>query len=322
MWFPSQTVGMILVPVLVAGAAELRPTIPVRADAPPERGYDQGVLGLQLVLDRAGFAPGLLDGHWGPKTRRALMLYRTANRRVPTQVARPYRHLTITRADAKQVGRLPTTWRAKSRATHLPYPSLLELVSERCHAAPALLGRLNPDHDLSRLEVGTTLMVPNVTRPAKPVQARQVRIFLGAKVVALYAGDGTCLASFPCSIAARAKDRPVGTFRVVASVPNPAYTFDPRMFPEVRGVRTRLRIPPGPRNPVGVWWIGLSKRGYGIHGTPSPQDIGKTGSHGCFRMANWDATCLGQMVKVGTTVVVKRGHPPAVASAAAPHVRR
>jgi lipoprotein-anchoring transpeptidase ErfK/SrfK len=83
---------------------------------------------------------------------------------------------------------------------------------------------------------------------------------------------------------------------------NPAYRFDPSMWPEVKGGKSALIIPPGPRNPVGLCWIALSLSGYGIHGSPAPEMIGKTGSHGCFRLTNWDAVRLGRMIKPGTPV--------------------
>jgi len=107
---------------------------------------------------------------------------------------------------------------------------------------------------------------------------------------------------FHCSIAADKARLPSGQASVIVISENPAYTFDPKMWPEVKDVTQKLTIPPGPRNPVGLCWIGLSLPGYGMHGTPMPEMIGKTGSHGCFRLTNWDALRLAKMVRVGTPV--------------------
>ena len=116
------------------------------------------------------------------------------------------------------------------------------------------------------------------------------------------------LAHFPCSIAARVEKRPVGELHVIVIAPNPNYTFDPELFPEsaeARQLNQKLVLPPGPNNPVGVAWIGLDKPGYGIHGTPNPEQVGRTESHGCFRLANWDAEYLSHFVWVGMPVFVE-----------------
>jgi lipoprotein-anchoring transpeptidase ErfK/SrfK len=110
------------------------------------------------------------------------------------------------------------------------------------------------------------------------------------------------LALVNCSIAAHVEKRPAGEATITSVAFDPNYTFNPELYPEVTNVTTRLIIPPGPRNPVGVAWIGLSLPGYGIHGTPWPELIGKTGSHGCIRLANWDARRIAKLVRVGMTV--------------------
>jgi lipoprotein-anchoring transpeptidase ErfK/SrfK len=100
----------------------------------------------------------------------------------------------------------------------------------------------------------------------------------------------------------------VGTLRVVVIIRDPSYTFNPEVFPESsegRRLRRKLLVPPGPNNPVGTAWIGLSRPGYGIHGTPRPEEVGRTESHGCFRLANWNAEHLTRLVSVGTPVVVE-----------------
>jgi len=116
------------------------------------------------------------------------------------------------------------------------------------------------------------------------------------------------LAHFPCSIAAHVEKRPVGELHVAVVAPNPNYTFDPELFPEspeAQQLNQKLILKPGPNNPVGVAWIGLDKTGYGIHGTPVPEQVGRTESHGCFRLANWDAEYLMQLVWLGMPVFVE-----------------
>ena len=119
---------------------------------------------------------------------------------------------------------------------------------------------------------------------------------------------GNVIAHFPVSIGHIAEKRPNGELHVTVIIPDPDYTFDPDNFPEsaeAREVGRKLILPPGPNNPVGVAWVGLDRPGYGIHGTPQPEKVGRTESHGCFRLTNWDARILSDMAWVGRPVVVE-----------------
>jgi len=131
-------------------------------------------------------------------------------------------------------------------------------------------------------------------RDSPPLSRLEIR--LADHTLRAYAKDGTLAAQFPCSIAADKAKRPVDrTLHVRVWAENPEYTFDPALYaddPAAAAIGKRLRIPPGPNNPVGLAWIGLDLPGYGIHGTPAPEDITKTESHGCFRLTNWDALRL------------------------------
>ncbi|MEM7397036.1 MAG: L,D-transpeptidase, partial [Verrucomicrobiota bacterium] len=154
---------------------------------------------------------------------------------------------------------------------------------------------------------GTHLKVPRVGPHKKPA-ARRLEVSLEAKRVYAFDAQGRLIAHFPCSIAEKIEKRPRGSTRIKNAADNPNYTFDPEIFTELtleeRGTRKRL-IPPGPNNPVGVAWIGLGISGYGLHGTPEPEDIGITGSKGCFRLANWNAKKLIDMVRIGIPVVIE-----------------
>jgi hypothetical protein len=131
---------------------------------------------------------------------------------------------------------------------------------------------------------------------------------LADKVLEAFDAETNLLVHFPCSIAQRVEKRPVGELHVAAIAPNPNYTFDPEVFPEspeAQQIKTKLIIPPGPNNPVGTVWISLDKPGYGIHGTPGPEQVGRTESHGCFRLANWNAERLLSLVWVGLPVYIE-----------------
>jgi lipoprotein-anchoring transpeptidase ErfK/SrfK len=208
---------------------------------------------------------------------------------------------TVQASDLAKVKPAPKDWLAKSRAQYLGYESLAAAVAEKFHCSQALLAELNPSVSLSGLKVGDRLTVPAVTDWPAGDAADRLVIRFSEKTIRLYAGQRQ-VGLLHCSIAADKAKRPSGAARVATIVENPYYSFDPAHWPEVKGVSQKLSIPPGPRNPVGLCWIGLSLSGYGIHGTPSPEMIGKTGSHGCFRLANWDAVRLGRRVQVGAAV--------------------
>jgi lipoprotein-anchoring transpeptidase ErfK/SrfK len=268
----------------------------------------------QAALDRAGFSPGVLDGRAGRKTVLALKAFQAARGLPATgqfdRATLAALHVadhpatvthTITAGDMRAVGPVPRDWNAKAKLNRLRYESLAALLAERGHCTRALLARLNPGRNLARLRPGDRVVLPNVW-PHKLPRTASLTVDLDNKTVCARNKAGRTIAIFHCSIAKFAEKRPRGRAHVTSVAFDPAYTFNLKMWPEVRSVTHTLRIPPGPRNPVGVCWIDLSLPGYGIHGTPTPELIGKTGSHGCIRLANWDARRLGQMVHAGTPV--------------------
>jgi len=269
----------------------------------------------QAALDRAGFSPGVIDGRIERKTTIAIRAFQEAaglpvsgTPDASTQAAlgvdrhAAFIEYTISQRDLADIGPWPRTWHEKARARRLGYPSLAALVAERGHCTVALLERLNPGVRLDRLKSGDALRIPNVRASASAPRAAVIEVDLSEKLVLVRDKSDRVSALFHCSIPRYHSDRPRGTARVIVVKHEPDYLFDPGKWPEVKDVKHKLLIPPGPRSPVGLCWIGLSLKGYGIHGTPEPELIGKTGSHGCIRLTNWDALRLASMVRVGTPV--------------------
>jgi lipoprotein-anchoring transpeptidase ErfK/SrfK len=178
------------------------------------------------------------------------------------------------------------------------------MLAEKGHLSQRALQRLNPDAAWPNPPAGTEIVLPDCSHE-KLQRAGSIRITLGRTEIAVYNTDGDLIALFPCSIARDKSHRPDGVLTVRTVAPNPNYTYDPQLFAPGGENTVKLIIPPGPNNPVGLAWIGLSLQGYGIHGTPIPENIGRAESKGCFRLANWNAVKLLQMVEAGTPILVE-----------------
>lgn len=290
------------------------PTLP---DAPS---FSVDVLfAIQTRLDRAHFSTGGIDGRWGSKSEKALAAWQKKNGKPATgQVDDAViaalggtnglmATYTVSAADHAALTPYPSSWLARSQQERLGHSSIEELVAEKFHLYRATLRRLNPAAAWPNPPAGTVVAVPAIQ--SKPLPAlSKIEIRLGQKTLRAYGTNGLLVAQFPCSIAADKAKRPENqTLRVVVWAENPEYTFDPDLFsevPEAAAIGKKLRIPPGPNNPVGLAWIGLDRPGYGIHGTPSPEDISHTESHGCFRLTNWDALRLVRAVRADLPVIV------------------
>jgi lipoprotein-anchoring transpeptidase ErfK/SrfK len=280
----------------------------------------ESVFEAQLFLALRGISPGPLDGLMGSQTRAAIRAFQQqtglpvtgqfdATTKESMWLAEP--PLTSFVVAAEDVARLrpvPTNWLGTSQAPALEYENVVELAAERGWAYQRLTRSLNPTVEWSAVASGTLLQIPNVRPPRFAEKAALVRIFLAQRMLQAFDQSGRLMAHFPCSIAQRVDKRPIGELRVAVLVPDPDYTFDPEIFTESeegRQLGRRLRIPPGPNNPVGLAWIGLDRSGYGIHGTPDPEKVGRTESHGCFRLANWNARLLLELAWIGLPVVVE-----------------
>jgi lipoprotein-anchoring transpeptidase ErfK/SrfK len=275
---------------------------------------------MQVALARVVISCGSIDGLIGPQTRSALASFQKkeglaataeldASTRSRLQLSGPpTKRYVVTTNDLFRLQPVSQTWLGKSKQTALEYETLLELLSEKSQAHPGFVRRLNPGVSWSNAVAGTAVELPNVYYPEPKSRAAFIRIGLSAKVLEAWDENTNLLAHFPCSIARQVEKRPVGELHVCVIAPQPDYTFDPENFPEsaeARELKTKLVLPPGPNSPVGVAWIGLDKPGYGIHGTPNPEQVGRTESHGCFRLANWNAEYLLKLVAIGTPVFVE-----------------
>jgi len=281
----------------------------------------QTALEAQLALDRLGISSGSLDGKIGSQTHAAIRAFQhqsdlpetgeldDATKTNLTLQTPPITAYTVTTNDLARLQPLSKTWTGKSQQTALDYETILELVAEKSHSHPDLIRRLNPAIHWTNVTAGTALQVPDVSSDEPAGKAAFARISLSEKILEAFDSDSNLMVHFPCSIAQRVEKRPVGELHVAVVAPNPNYTFDPELFPESPEAKeqpgVKLILPPGPNNPVGTVWIGLDKPGYGMHGTPRPEDVGRTESHGCFRLANWNAERLLKIVWVGMPVYVE-----------------
>lgn len=277
-------------------------------------------LEVQVELHRRGFSCGGIDGLPGPQTRGAILAFQrsvglpeTGERDEATRdqlllSAPALREHTFTAEELADLSPIPETWLEKSAQPRLGYATAIELVAERYRATPNFLRRLNPEVDWNSVSAGTTVRVPAVERAKIAGRAAHIVIRMEAHELEVLDADGRPRAHFPVSIARKVEKRPLGELHVEVVAPNPNYTFNPEVFPEsaeAQQLGRKLILQPGPNNPVGRAWIGLDRPGYGIHGTPDPEHVGRTESHGCFRLANWDALTLLDLVRIGMTVMVE-----------------
>ena len=274
------------------------------------------ILALQICLDRRGFSPNAMDGQAGPKTVAALAAYCAASGLPPPKAGeeklaflRYFPHetnlfttLEVTKADFAALTRIPEAPSAKAALKAMGYETLKEMFAERGHVTQHTLARLNPHIVWTNATVGTKIRLPNVPAAARAEKAELVKVSLSKFAVTALDAKGRPLAMFPCSIAKnKSKRPPPGEIRIITQIPDPNYTYTP----DAPAKGARHVFPPGPNNPVGTVWLGLSLPGYGIHGSPSPERIGRAESHGCFRLANWNAERLYELVKPGTRVLIE-----------------
>jgi lipoprotein-anchoring transpeptidase ErfK/SrfK len=289
---------------------------PQTQDVINEDSSGSAVVRAQILLSRAHFSPGEIDGRWGDNLRVAITGYQTSRKlnasgiidqdtwkslnadAAPLMV--PY---VITPHDvAGPFVRIPHSIVAEARLKILTYPSPQARLGEKFHINPMLLARLNPGKSLTKY--GVQIMVPNVTC-GYFVLADKVVVSKNNRTVSAFAADGTLLAQYPATMGSEHDPLPIGDWKITEIDHYPWFHYNPKLFWDAKPKDSQAKIAPGPKNPVGVVWIGLSKEHYGIHGTPDPSTIGHTESHGCIRLTNWDAEELSKMVQVGTPTTLQ-----------------
>lgn len=270
------------------------------------------ILEAQILLDRAHHSPGVIDGKAGGNTRRAVMAFELASGfpvdgELDAEVIEKLRASSgepllvdyrIEEADISDLVDVPDGMEAQAELARLGFETAREALAEKFHMSQGLLSRLNPG---AAFKPGEAIRVVRPGSNELGTRVARIEVDRAAGELRAMDADGKLLASYPATIGSERFPSPSGSMEVRAVAAEPTYYFEPAG--REWGPDKRLTIAAGPNNPVGSTWIDLTKEGYGIHGTPEPRLIGKTPSHGCVRLTNWDVGELSRAVEQGTEVV-------------------
>ena len=282
-------------------------------------------LAFQVLLDRQGFSSGQIDGRPGANFAHALAAFQASRKLIATtqpdcetwralegDATQTTTEYTITEKDVDGPFErdIPRNLVDQAKLPALSYQSPIELLSERFHASPAVLQRLNPGATFAS---GRQIRVPAVTpfdpdtKPVADSTSAGVTIQVDRDDSSLRASraDGTVVFFAPVTTGSEHDPLPTGDYKVTVVNWHPAFHYNPDLFWDAKATDEKATIKPGPNNPVGVVWISLSLEHYGIHGTPEPGHIGHTESHGCVRLTNWDAAHVAALVKPGARVLFR-----------------
>jgi len=270
------------------------------------------VIRAQILLDRAHFSPGEIDGAYGEDLGIAVKGFQEKHNINPDGIIGPEMwtllngdrnqlliRYTITATDERgPFENIPKDVQEQAKMRSMPYQTPNEALAERFHISPKLLAQLNPGKDLTK--AGEILTVPNVRRAAAGLATRVVVSKSKRTVTAIGARD-VVLAQYPATMGGPHDPLPIGEWKIISVTPNPWFLWNPERFWNVDPSKAIAKLPPGPNNPAGTVWMGLSKEHYGIHGSPEPGAVRHGESYGCIRLTNWDADDLAHMVRRGLT---------------------